>query len=875
MSWASRLRHLRRRVLDEDLDVELQSYFDIQIERRMSRGLSREEAQRVVRLELEGMDQVKQRVREARPGAALETTWQDVRQAWRALRGSPGFTFFAVLTIALGLGANAAIFSLVDGVLLKSSGYPEPERIVQLWEKPPRSMRNGISGANYRDWAQQSRSFQSIAAMTGDRLSYSGGREPRSLNAGIVSPPYFDVFGVKPALGRTFARGEDLSGHDKVVVVTHRVWLNLLGGDVHAIGRALQLNGEPYTVIGVLPGASPFDRDWAEVYVPLVLAPDVARDYHYLRAFARLKPGVSVEQAQAEMTLIAGRIAALYPDIKKDWGATVDRHLDRVVGQDLQLSLIVLMSAVAAVLLIGCANLANLMMARATLRAREIALRMALGAGRARLVRMLLTESLLLSICSAALGIALGYALLAWIQSLLPPFYFPTEASIAMDGRVMAFLAVVTVVTSIAFGLVPALQASRSDTAEALKEGGRANSAGRRKVIVRHIFVGAQVAAAFILLVGGGLLIRSLDRLMRVDPGFETEGIIAANFPLVDRDPDPAQLRQYAARIIEELNAEPGIRDAALTTGLPLQGWGDGMPFRMPAKRDERLGTGFKIVTPRYFQTLGLRLTMGRLLDERDTAGSPPVVVVNQSFVKRYFPGASAIGKRILVERILPSRRGLGPQTEWEIVGVVPDEKADGLDAKDDIGVYASFAQSPVVGLGLVVRGSGDAAALIASTGRAVWRVNKHQVLDRPMTVEQIKAESMMSRRLPTMLLGAFALVAMLLASAGIYGVLSFVTARRTQEMGIRAALGASPRELMRMVITEGAMPVLAGLAGGVGGAIALARFIQSMLFNTSPIDVPTLIEVGVLFLGVALIACIVPAWRAARIDPMIALRQE
>ena len=412
-------------------------------------------------------------------------------------------------------------------------------------------------------------------------------------------------------------------------------------------------------------------------------------------------------------------------------------------------------------------------------------------------------------------------------------------------------------------------------TAEALKEGGRANSAGRRKVIVRHVFVGAQVAAAFILLVGGGLLIRSLDRLMRVDPGFETEGIIAANFPLVDRDPNPAQLRQYAARIIEELYAEPGIRDAALTTGLPLQGWGDGMPFRMPAKRDERLGTGFKIVTPRYFQTLGLRLTMGRLLDERDTAGSPPVVVVNQSFVKRYFPGASAIGKRILVERILPSRRGLGPQTEWEIVGVVPDEKADGLDAQDDIGVYASFAQNPVVGLGLVVRGSSDAAALIKSTGRAVWRVNKHQVLDRPMTVEQIKAESMMSRRLPTMLLGAFALVAMLLASAGIYGVLSFVTARRTQEMGIRAALGASPRELMRMVITEGAMPVLAGLAGGVGGAIALARFIQSMLFNTSPIDVPTLIEVGALFLGVALIACIVPAWRAARIDPMIALRQE
>ncbi len=880
MSWTARVRHLYGRVfhrdrVDADLDLELQTYFDIQIERRMARGLTREAAQRAVRLELDGIDQVKQRVREARMGAQLETTLQDVRHAWRSLRASPGFTFFAVLTIALGLGANAAIFSLLDGVLLKSSGYPEPERIVQLWEKPPRGTRNGISGANYIDWARQSRSFTAMAAMTGGGMTYTGAAEPRSLDVAVVSAPYFDVFGVKAALGRTFAPDEDRPGKERVVVLSHRLWLNDFGGDRAIVGRTIRLDGEPYTVIGVLAGASEFDRDWAEAWVPLTFPPNPARDYHYLRAFARLKPGVSVEQARAEMSGIAANIARLYPDIKKDWGATVDRYIDRIVGPNLRLSLIVLMSAVAAVLLIGCANLANLLMARATLRSREIALRMALGAGRARLVRMLLTESLLLAGGSAAIGSALGYGLLAWITSLLPPFYFPAEASVAMDWRVLLFLAVLTVLTSIGFGLAPAIQASRSDTAEALKEGGRASSAGRGKIYARHVFVAAQVAVAFVLLVGGGLLIRSLDRLMRVDLGFKPEGIVAGDLPIVERDPDPQQLTQYITRVVEEVEAEPGIRRAAVATAVPLRGWGDGMPFHLPARRNETVGTGFKIVTPGYFETLGLRPLKGRLFDERDAAGSPPAVVVNQSFVKRYFPGTNPIGQHILVDRILPSRRGLGPETSWEIVGLVPDEKGNGLDSEEDIGAYACFAQNPVVGLGMVVRGGGDAPTLIKAAQRAIWRVNKNQVFDRPMTVEAIKQQSLMGRRLPTMLLGGFALLAMLLACAGIYGVLSFVTARRTQELGVRAALGASPADLMRLVIGGGAVPVGAGIFAGMLGAIALSRFIQSLLFGTSPIDAPTIVQVALLFMLVALAACAVPAWRAARTDPVVALRQE
>jgi predicted permease len=806
---------------------------------------------------------------------------QDIVYAWRMVRRSPGFTFFATLTIALGLGANAAIFSLVDGVLLKAFTYPEPERIVQLWEKPPRGLRNGISGANYIDWARDSKSFEAMAAQTGAGLSFTpsstaGGGEPRVLRATVVSAPYFDVFGTKPALGRTFARDEDQPGRDKVTVLSHRLWLNQFAGDAAIVGRTILLNGEPYTVIGVMPGRSEFDRRSAELWIPLVFPANPARDYHYLSAVARLKPGVSLEQAQAEMSAIAGRIAALYPDIKKGWGATIDRYIDRVVGPQTQTSLRVLMSAVIAVLLIGCANLANMLLARATLRSREIALRLALGAHRGRLIRMLLTESLMLSAFGGVLGVALGYGLLRWIQWLLPPFYFPAEANIGMDGRVLLFLGAVTLLTSVAFGLAPALHASRRDAADALKEGGRTSSAGRWDIRVRHGFVAVQVAAAFILLAGAGLLLRSFQRVIDVDTGYNTEGIVAAYLPLpMERNPETTTLTQYVQQILDEVRTVPGVQHAAVASAIPLRGWGDGMPFRMPEKPDEIVGTGFKIITPGYFKALGLRVISGRLLDERDTAGSVPAVVVNESFVRRYSPDANPIGRRILVERILPTRRGLGPLTSWEIVGVVADEKASGLENLTDVGAYASFAQNPVVGLGLVARGAGDPTMLIKALQTAVLRVNKFQVLDRPMTVAQLKADSMVGRRLPTYLLGGFALLAMLLACAGIYGVLSFVTAKRTQELGIRAALGASQWDLIRMVLRTGTLPVAAGIVIGLGGAIWLSRFLQSMLFQVSAIDPVSLAGVGVLFIAVALLACFVPAWRASRIDPMSALRQE
>jgi putative ABC transport system permease protein len=880
MSWVRRVIHLleswvHRERRDRDLDDEVRYYFDILIERAMARGLSREDAVRAARIEFDGSEQVKQKVREARVGAGFEKTLQDARYAWRMLRKNPGFTWFAVLSIALGLGANAAIFSLVDGVLLKSMTYPEPERIVELWEKPPGGERNVISPANYLDWAKESRSFVAMAAETQNSVSYTGGGEPRSLPAGIVSAQYFEVFGIKAFLGRTFARDEDQAGKGNVVVLSHRVWQNLFGSDRNMIGRKMLLNGDRYTVIGVLPSNSEFDRRFEDIWIPLVFPSHVARDYHYLIAVARLKPSVTFRQAQGEMSSIAAHIAELYPAIKKGWGATVDRYVDRLVGPQLRLSLTVLMGAVIVVLLIGCANLANLLMARATLRSREIALRVALGAGRGRVVRMLLTESLLLSSGGALIGIGLAYGLVKWVEHVLPPFYFPAEASIALDGRVLLFLAALTILTSVAFGLAPALQASRGDSAESLKEGGRGSSTGSSKAQARNIFVGAQVAVAFMLLLGAGLLIRSFGHLINVDTGFDPAGVIGADFPIAEANPNSAKLIQYADQVIDAVHSVPGVHDAAIATQLPLRGWGDGMPFQLPGKKDQRFGSGFKIVTPSYFHTLGLRPLMGRLFDQHDSAGSPLVVVVNESFVKRYFPGTNPIGKQMLVERILPSRNGLGPQAAWEIVGVVADEKSNGLDSPDDVGAYASFLQNPVVGLTFVAKGDGNAQTLIRSVERAIWTVNKNQVLDHPMAIEEVKGESLASRRIPTVLLGGFGTLAMLLACSGIYGVLSYVTAGRTQELGIRAALGATRWGLVRMVVASGVIPVAAGIPVGLGCGIALTHWIRSMLFQTAPSDALTLTTVAFLFLVIGLLACFVPAWRASRLDPVAALRQE
>jgi putative ABC transport system permease protein len=803
--------------------------------------------------------------------------WGDVRFALRGLRKSPGFAVVAILTIALGLGANTAIFSFLDGVLLRPVAYPEPERLVQLWEKPPDGDRNGISALNFIDWRREAKSFTAMAALSGKSGTMMGSGEPRLLRIAQNSAPYFDILGIRPVLGRTFVAGEDEQGHDHVLVLSHRLWLSDFGADPRVVGRRIVLDNESYEIIGVLAQGE-FDRRFADAWMPLAFKPDAVRNFHYLSAIARLKPGVSVEQAQAEMSAIAGRIAEQYPAIKKGWGAKVERWLDRVVGAQLRTSLLVLMAAVGAVLLIGCANLANLLMARGTLRGREITIRSALGASRWRLVRQALTESLLLSALGGIMGLGLGIALQRAIQRQLPPFSLPVQAEVGIDIRVALFLLGLTLVTGVLFGLAPALQVSRRDPSEALKEGGRGNAGSKKRQLLRNALVVSEVALAFVLLCGAGLLIKSFDRLTGVDAGFDTTSVVTMSFPLVmERDTDGARLTSYVAETLEGVRAVPGVRDAAFTSALPLQGWGFGMPFHVggkPFEASKRPACFFKIVTPGYFGTLGMRLRKGRGLGESDAQGGAPVLVANEAFVKKYLQGEEPIGQRVFIEQIVTGKRELGPEIPWEVVGVVADEKVNSLD-DTSAGVYVTYAQSPIVGISLLAKGMGEPEALLRQIRQAIWRVNKTQALPDGKTLEKIKSDSLGNTRLRTTLLGVFAALALLLAAIGVYGVLSYVTAQRTQELGVRVALGASAEDIVRLVVAGGTRPVLLGLLIGVLGALGLTRLLQTLLFETSPNDPATMAGVGALLLLVAVLACYLPARRAARLDPIAALRIE
>jgi putative ABC transport system permease protein len=810
----------------------------------------------------------------------MHTLLSDLRSALRTLGKSPGFAAVAILTLALGLGANTAIFSFVDAVLLKPLPYHDPDQILALWERRPDGGENGISSLNYLDWRNQNTVFQHIAAVSGTLVTLSGRAEPEQFNAQLASASYFDLFGTKAALGRTFAPDEDQPGKGQVAVLSARLWESRFGADPQVIGKTIRLDGKEYTIIGVLPPGSIYDRMWAQIWLPLVLEPaSPARSFHWLRAFARPKPGVTLAQARAEMDTIAARIAKDYPDSNKGWGIAVSRYVDEAVGRQLKQSLYVLLAAVGLVLLIACVNLANLLLARGAARSREIAIRSALGAGRARLVRQLLTESLLLALCGAAAGLGLGLLLMRSIKAWLPPYLLPAQADVRLDYRVLLFLLLIAVLTAILFGLGPALQLTGRDAGESLKEGGRSGSSGVSHQRLRSSLVVTEVALAFVLLVGAGLLIRSFERLMNVDPGFETTNVITMSLPMVmGRDTDGPRVANYLTEILDAIQNVPGIRDAAVTSRLPMQGWGIGMWFQIAGhqfvERPRRPSCYFKVISPSYFHALGMKLRQGRGLAESDGQGALPVTVINETMRKRYFPNEDSIGKRILIQQIITGKHELGPEVPWEVVGVVADEKVGGLDDNSP-GLYVPYRQSPIVGMELLVRAAGDPRVMLKDIQHAVWQVNKDQALPDGKMLEEIKSQSTASDRLRTVLLGVFAVIALALAAIGIYGVISYSVAQRTHELGIRAALGAGAADLLRLVIGHGMSLVALGLALGVLGALAAGRVLSTLLFNTKPTDVPTLLAVGAVLAMVALAACYVPARRASKVDPMVALRYE
>jgi len=806
---------------------------------------------------------------------------QDLRYAARTLGNSPGFAAIAVATLALGIGANTAIFSFLDGILLKPLPYPDAGRIVRVLEKPPGGPRNGISTLNFLDWQKQNTVFDFMAAQTGGSMTLSGTSEPTLLHVGRVSTHYFDIFGIKAALGRTFLLDEDQLGKQNVVLLSWVLWQNRFGGDRSILNGTILLDNQPYTVVGILPPGSAFDRAFNQAWRPLAFEPaNMTRNFHWFGSFARLKQGVSLAQAQKAMDVIGARIARDYPDSNKGWGVVVERYSDVIIGPELRTALLVMMAATGMVLLISCANLANLALARGVAREREVSIRASLGAGRWRLIRQFLTENVLLALCGGVLGIGLGYVTMRYLQTLVPPNALPREVQIGMNTEVLLFAMAISVLTGLAFGMAPALQATSPDLANTMKEGGRGSTAGAARKRVRDLLVVAEVSLAFVLLVGSGLMMRSFFHLVNVDTGFDASNVLTMGLATSDKQyPDPVQLNAYYREIRAAVEAVPGVRETALTCALPLQGSCYGMPMQVAGRpvvdRANRQGGFFKIVSPSYFHALGIKLLKGRALSEHDTKGAPPMIVINNRLAQRYFPKENPIGQRILIQEIIPGKTQLGNEIAWEVAGVIADEKVNGLNDEASAGVYVSNEQTAGYGMNLVVRANGDPARLQKAITAAIHGVNRNQAISDIQTLEQIKADTSLGQRIETALMGVFATVALLLAAIGIYGLIAYSVAQRTHEMGIRAALGASRGSLLKLILYRGLAMTGLGLAIGFGGAIAVTRAMSSILYGIGARDPMTMALVGAILAGVALAACYIPARRATQVDPLVALRYE
>jgi putative ABC transport system permease protein len=806
---------------------------------------------------------------------------RDLRQSIRRLRHSPGFSVVVIATVALAVGANTAMFSLVNALFLRPLPYPDPHRIVRILERHPNGGINSISTLNYLDWTGQNSAFESIAAEAGWNPTLTGGEEAVVIRGARATADYFDIFGVKPALGRTFRTGDDQPGNDRVVLLSHRLWVSRFGSDSTMVGRQIRLDGEGHTVIGILPGSGPFDRAAAQIWKPLAFQPsDMTRDFRWLGATGKLKTGVALDQARARMDVIGRRLARAYPESNTGWGIAVDRLQDVLIGPGLRNAVTILFVATAFVLLIGCANLANLALARSISREGDMVVRAALGATRRQLIRLVLIENVVLSTAGGIAGVVIGYVLMRWIRSLIPPSALPPAMDISMDVPVLLFTMLVAVATGLLFGLAPASQLVNRNLLGTLKQGGLGTMAGTRGRRLRHALVVAEVAFVFMLLVASGLLIRSFFKLLDVDLGFTATNVLTAGVPInQSQHRDPLELNAYVKAIRAAVKAVPGVRETAVTTALPLQGWGYGVPYavagRALARPANRRPAFFKIVSPSYFAALDIQLRAGRLLTEDDTSGRPPVTVINERLARREFPNENPIGHRILVRRLVPGTTTLGEEVAWEIVGVVAGEKVTGLGDEISGGMYVSDQQNPSYALALVVRTSVPPQSVERAVRAAVAGVDKDQALSDVRTLEQIVAQSMLGTRTASSILAAFAGMALVLAAVGIYGVVAYTAAQRTNEMGVRAALGADAGDLRTLILRGGFGLIAGGLVLGVGASLAASRVMSSLLYGAEPNDPLTMGLVAVALLVVGGLACALAAWRMTNADPMEALRRQ
>jgi putative ABC transport system permease protein len=800
----------------------------------------------------------------------MQALWQDLHYGARLLVKQPGFTAIAVVTLALGIGANTAIFSVVNGVLLRPLPFAEPGRLVWMWG----TIRGGGSRASvapldFLDYRAQNSTFEQFAAAFSPApLNLTGGGEPERLTGALVTGDYFQTLGVKAALGQTLLPENEQAGRDQVVVLSHGLWQRRFGGDPKVIGNSLTLSGKSYSVVGVMPPGFSFPAT-TEVWLPLNFAASAElrqRKAHFLRPVGRLKAGVTIEQAQADIDAIARRLEAQYPDSNTGWGLRLTPLRDEIVG-DIRPTLLVLFAAVGCVLLIACANVANLLLVRAAARQKEIAVRAALGAGRGRIVRQALTESLLLALLGAGAGLLLAWWGVDFLVRLgadnLPP-----TARVSLDLSVLAFTLGLAVLTGVLFGLAPALQALKVNLNETLKEGGR-STGGLHRNRTRHALVVVQVAAAVVLLIGAGLLLRSFARLQQVDPGFDAHGVLTMRIVLPHQQYDtPAKSAAFFARLESELAALPGVEAVGLVSELPLSGQRNDAPFsvvgRPPVREDQRLGADFRSVNQHYFAALRVPLLRGRNFTAQEVSQSAPVVIVSERLVRAAFPNEDPVGRRV----------ALGfDDVPREIVGVVGDLNHRGLDAPQAATIY--LPRLSVGRTNLVIRAASDPAAVAAAVRQRVRALDPNLPLGGVRPMAEFVGESVAAPRYRTLLVGLFAGVALLLAGVGIYGVMSYAVAQRTHEVGVRMALGAQIGDVMRLVIGQGVKLAFAGVAVGLVTAVALTRLMRALLFGVGATDPLTFVAVALLLAFVALLACYVPARRAARVDPMVALRYE
>jgi putative ABC transport system permease protein len=865
---------LKGKRLDHDLDEELRSHVEMRAHDNVAAGMPPEEARYDAQRRFGNVALIKEDTRAMDIIDWLDECARDVRYALRTLQHSPGFTAIAILTLALGIGANTAIFSVVDAILLRPLPYPEPDRLVRIWESSVKydSPRNVVNALNFLDWRDHSQSFESMAAISGLTTNLSSHGQPLAVQGMQVSPEFFSTLRTLPLLGRTFTAEDGVAGHDHVVILSHELWQRQFGADPKIVGAEIDVDAAPYIVIGVMPRSFSYPKIKSEIWTPLPIArTEDWKSGRFLTVIARLKPGVTIGQAQQDMLRVANFTAEARPDFNKNWSANVFPMLEDFT-RGVRRPLWVLLASVGFLLLIACANVANLLLMRGTGRLRELAVRSALGAARSRIVRQLFVESLLLSLAGMAAGLLFAYFGLHSLLALIPQSApLPRSESIAIDSRVLLFTFLASLFTAVVFGLVPALRLSRVDLLNALKQGSLRTGVGGHQSL-RRCFVVAEIALALLLSVGAGLMLRSFSRLISVDPGFSPGHLLTMHiWTSPARYFDNLKRSQYFDRILAEIRNTPGVEAAGSTHFLPLRDMVSGScfaPAEQPAPTPAESATAqFLIISSGYFQAMRTSVLSGRDFDNRDTFESQPVAMVNRAFAERFYSGQNILGKQLHVCWTI--------KKPVEIVGVVADARQAQLQDAPEPTIFLSNSQVPMYFATLVVRAAGDPSQVARSAEEAVHHVDPDQAVSDIQSMDDVFSSSVSSPRFQAVLLLVFAGLAVALAMIGVYGIVSYSISQRTNEIGIRVALGARSADVLRLVLREALALAAIALLFGLAGSLALSRVLRSLLFEVTPTDPATLASVCLVVLAVSALAAFLPARRAMRIDPVVALRYE